>query len=168
MTDRNGPEGAKAGIKENARMIKKVAENKRLAAAFGLHASLTLDDGTLEECREAIGDETGFHIHVGEHQADEYDSLKRSGLRVVDRLAKHGILGPKTIVAHGVHIDQQEAVQLKETGTWLTHQPRSNMNNAVGVAAIEDFLRLGIKVGIGTDGFYHAMWEEWKTAYFFA
>jgi cytosine/adenosine deaminase-related metal-dependent hydrolase len=40
------------------------------------------------------------------------------------------------------------------------------MNNAVGVAAIEDFLRLGIKVGIGTDGFYHAMWEEWKTAYF--
>jgi cytosine/adenosine deaminase-related metal-dependent hydrolase len=40
------------------------------------------------------------------------------------------------------------------------------MNNAVGVASIEDFLRLGIKVGIGTDGFYHAMWEEWKTAYF--
>ena len=166
VTDRNGPEGAKAGIKENARMIKKVSGNDRLGAAFGLHASLTLNDDTLEECRKAIGDETGFHIHVGEHQADEYDSLKRSGMRVVDRLAKHGILGPKSIVAHGVHIDQQEAVQLAETGTWLTHQPRSNMNNAVGVAAIEDFLRLGIKVGIGTDGFYHAMWEEWKTAYF--
>ena len=40
------------------------------------------------------------------------------------------------------------------------------MNNAVGVAEIEHFLRLGIKVGLGTDGFYHAMWEEWKTAYF--
>jgi len=65
-----------------------------------------------------------------------------------------------------VHIDQAEAVLLAETGTWLTHQPRSNMNNAVGVAAVEDFLRLGIKVGIGTDGFYHAMFEEWKTAYF--
>lgn len=85
---------------------------------------------------------------------------------MVDRLKKHGILGPKSIVAHGVHMDQQEAVLLAESGTWLTHQPRSNMNNAVGVAAIEDFLRLGIKVGIGTDGFYHAMWEEWKTAYF--
>jgi len=166
VTDRNGGEGAKAGIKENVRMIKKAAGNDRLGAAFGLHASLTVDDGTLDACRGSIGEEAGFHIHVAEHQADEYDSLKRSGLRVVDRLKKHGILGPKSIVAHGVHMDQQEAVLLAESGTWLTHQPRSNMNNAVGVAAIEDFLRLGIKVGIGTDGFYHAMWEEWKTAYF--
>jgi len=166
VTDRNGEEGAKAGIEENVRMIKKVAGNNKLGAAFGLHASLTLNDETLEACRAAIGEEAGFHIHVGEHQADEYDSLKRSGLRVVDRLKKHGILGPKSIVAHGVHIDHKEAVQLADSGTWLTHQPRSNMNNAVGVAAIEDFLRLGIRVGIGTDGFYHAMWEEWKTAYF--
>lgn len=166
VTDRNGKEGAQAGIKENVRMIQKAAGIDRLGAAFGLHASLTLDDDTLEDCRKAIGDEVGFHIHVGEHQADEYDSLARSGLRVVDRLKKFGILGPRTIVAHGVHIDQKEAALLAETGTWLTHQPRSNMNNAVGVASIEDFLRLGIKVGIGTDGFYHAMWEEWKTAYF--
>ncbi len=166
VTDRNGPEGAKAGIKENVRMIKKAAQHDRLAAAFGLHASLTLEDQTLQACRDAIGAETGFHIHVGEHQADEYDSLKRGGTRVVDRLKKFDILGPKTIVAHGVHIDQAEAVLLAESGTWLTHQARSNMNNAVGVASIEDFLRLGIKVGIGTDGFYHAMWEEWKTAYF--
>ncbi len=166
VTDRNGKEGAKKGIDENVRFIKKAAGIDRLGAAFGLHASLTLDDDTLVACREAIGDEAGFHIHVGEHQADEYDSLKRGGLRVVDRLKKFGILGPKSIVAHGVHIDQQEAALLKESGTWLTHQARSNMNNAVGVAAIEDFLRLGIPVCLGTDGFYHAMWEEWKTVYF--
>lgn len=166
VTDRNGPEGAKAGIRENVRMIKKAAEIDRLGAAFGLHASLTLDSETLEESRDAIGDEAGFHIHVGEHFSDEYDSLQKSGLRVVDRLEKFGILGPKTIVAHGVHIDQKEAALLADSGTWLTHQPRSNMNNAVGVAPIEDYLRLGIKVGIGTDGFYHAMWEEWKTAYY--
>jgi len=166
VTDRNGKEGAKQGIQENIRMIKKASGLDRIGAAFGLHASLTLDDDTLEACRDAIGDEAGFHIHVGEHQSDEYDSLKREGLRVVDRLKKYNILGPRTIVAHGVHIDQAEAVLLAESGTWLTHQARSNMNNAVGVAEIEDFLRLGIKVGIGTDGFYHAMWEEWKTAYF--
>ena len=166
VTDRNGSEGAKKGIEENARFIKKAAGIDRLGAAFGLHASLTLNDDTLEACRTAIDDNTGFHVHVGEHQSDEYDSLKRGGLRVVDRLNKFGMLGPRTIVAHGVHIDQAEAVQLAETKTWLTHQPRSNMNNAVGVAEIEHFLRLGIKVGIGTDGFYHAMWEEWKTAYY--
>lgn len=51
VTDRNGGEGAKAGIKENVRMIKKAARNDRLGAAFGLHASLTVDDGTLDACR---------------------------------------------------------------------------------------------------------------------
>lgn len=166
VTDRNGKDDVRAGIQENMRMIKKVDGNSQLAAAFGLHASLSLSTDTLNACRKAAGDDVGFHIHVGEHQADEYDSLKRSGMRVVDRLKKHQLLGPRTIVAHGVHIDMQEACLLADSGTWLTHQPRSNMNNAVGAAAVEDFLRLGIPVGIGTDGFYHAMWEEWKTAYF--
>jgi cytosine/adenosine deaminase-related metal-dependent hydrolase len=76
----------------------------------------------------------GFHVHVAEHPADEYDSLEKSGLRVVDRLQKHGILGPDTIVVHAVHIDGREMQLLSETNTWVTHQPRSNMNNAVGIA----------------------------------
>jgi cytosine/adenosine deaminase-related metal-dependent hydrolase len=87
-------------------------------------------------------------------------------MRVIDRLQKHEILGPNTITAHGVHIDAREMEILKETGTWLTHQPRSNMNNGVGVAQIEAMMRLGIKVGLGNDGFSNAMWEEWKAAYF--
>ncbi|RLD04122.1 MAG: hydrolase, partial [Chloroflexota bacterium] len=120
VTDRNGPEGARKGIEENARFIKKAAGIDTLGAAFGLHASLTVNDDTLEASRDAIGENAGFHVHVGEHQVDEYDSLKRGGLRVVDRLKKFGILGPRTIVAHGVHIDQAEAVQLAESGTWLT------------------------------------------------
>ncbi|MBN1665780.1 MAG: amidohydrolase family protein, partial [Anaerolineales bacterium] len=49
--------------------------------------------------------------------------------------------------------------------TWVTHQPRSNMNNGVGVAAVESLLRLGVPVCLGTDGFSSTMWEEWKTAY---
>jgi cytosine/adenosine deaminase-related metal-dependent hydrolase len=54
---------------------------------------------------------------------------------------------------------------LKETGTWVTHQPRSNMNNAVGAADVEGMLRLGIPVCLGNDGFSNNMWAEWKTAY---
>ena len=39
------------------------------------------------------------------------------------------------------------------------------MNNAVGFAGVEEMLRLGIKVGMGNDGFSNAMWDEWKAAY---
>ena len=169
VTDRDGKEKAQAGIKENMRFIERVNKEKpaggRLAGAFGLHASLTLSEETLQTCREAAPEGTGFHIHVAEHEADEYDSLEKSGLRVVDRLQKHGILGPRTIVAHGVHIDAAEMALLAESGTWLSHQPRSNMNNGVGVAQIESMMRAGIKVCLGNDGFTQDMWTEWKTAY---
>jgi cytosine/adenosine deaminase-related metal-dependent hydrolase len=132
---------------------------------FGLHAGLTLSDPTLDMCRQHAAADAGFHVHVAEHQTDEEDSLARSGLRVVHRLKRHGILGPRTIAAHGVHLDDSEIETLAETRTWLSHQPRSNMNNGVGVAPVERMLLAGIRVCLGNDGFSNAMWEEWKAAY---
>ena len=164
VTDRDGAEKMKAGIKENVRFLKKT-KSPLLAGTFGLHASLTLSDSSLDLCRQAVPEEVGFHIHTAEHEADEYDSLNKTGLRVIDRLQKHGILGPQTITAHGVHFDAREIQLLADSGTWLSHQPRSNMNNGVGVAAIESMLRAGVKVCLGNDGFSNAMWEEWKAAY---
>jgi cytosine/adenosine deaminase-related metal-dependent hydrolase len=64
-----------------------------------------------------------------------------------------------------VQIDAREVMLLKEAGCWVTHQPRSNMNNAVGLPQSEAMMRAGIKVGLGNDGFSNQMWEEWKTAY---
>ncbi|HNN13364.1 MAG TPA: putative aminohydrolase SsnA [Anaerolineales bacterium] len=167
VTDRDGVEKANAGINENVRFLRRLASdpNPRLAGTFGLHASLTLSGATLQACRAAVPEGTGFHVHTAEHESDEYDSLQKSGMRVVDRLHKHGILGEKTITAHGVHFDSREMEILKETGTWLSHQPRSNMNNGVGVAHIESMMRLGIRVCLGNDGFTNSMWDEWKTAY---
>ncbi len=167
VTDRDGDAKARAGIAENVRFIQSQISNPQslISALFGLHASLTLSDQTLAACRDAASAGTGFHIHAAEHEADEYDSLAKSGLRVIDRLHQHGILGEDTLVAHGVHLDAREIAVLAETGTSLTHQPRSNMNNGVGTAPIESMLRAGIRVCLGTDGFPHSMWEEARFAY---
>ena len=168
VTDRNGRDEALAGIDENVRFANSqlATRNSQLAASFGLHASLTLSDETLADCVAAAeGLDIGFHIHAAEAVADEEDSLRRSGKRVVERLRDAGILGPKSILAHCVHVDAWEMEILRDTGTWVTHQPRSNMNNAVGVAPVETMLRGGIKVGLGNDGFSNNMWAEWKTAY---
>ena len=107
----------------------------------------------------------GFHVHVAEHSVDEYDSLSKAGTRVVDRLQRAGILGPKTIAVHAVYIDAKEMAILAETNTWVSHQPRSNMNNGVGLPRVEEMLRAGVKVCLGNDGFSNAMWEEWKALY---
>lgn len=167
VTDRNGADGAKAGIRENVRFLESdwVKKNSRLAGMFGLHAALSIGDDTMEACRDAVPNGAGFHIHVAEHEADEYDSMQKYGMRVVDRLQRFGILGPDSIVAHAIHIDAREAKILAETETWVTHQARSNMNNGVGAAQVESLLRLGVPVCLGTDGFSSTMWDEWKTAY---
>ncbi len=167
VTDRDGEAKMRAGVRENIRFIKRnqAQRHARLAASFGLHAGLTLSDSTLAYCAASIPSGSGFHIHTAEALADQDDSLAKSGLRVIDRLAKHDILGEKTIAAHAVHVDAREIQILAQTETWVTHQPRSNMNNAVGVAPVESMLRAGVKVGLGNDGFSNTMWDEWKAAY---
>lgn len=166
VTDRDGPEKAEAGIAENVRFIKAAKNRPLVEATFGLHASLTLSDDTLVACVDAadkLG--VGFHIHVAEHEADEYDSLAKSGQRVVHRLNDAGVLGEKSLVAHVVHCDAWELSTLRHSGTWVTHQPRSNMNNAVGAADIDTMLAGGMKLCLGNDGFSNNMWAEWKAAY---
>ena len=167
VTDRDGDAKMQAGIDENTRFIKRLQAHpeSRLGASFGLHASLTLSESTLENCAASLPTGSGFHIHAAEGLADQDDSLSKSGLRVIDRLNKHGILGPKSIAAHAIHVDAREIQILADTETWVTHQPRSNMNNAVGVSPVESMLRAGVNVGLGNDGFSNTMWAEWKAAY---
>ena len=75
-----------------------------------------------------------FHIHVTEHEADEIDNLDKSNKRVVNHLNDHGILGEKMIVTYAVHVDAREVELLTDSGTWVTHQPHSNINNGIGTA----------------------------------
>lgn len=164
VTDRDGLDAAKAGIRENSRFIKKIntdTNQKRLAATFGLHASMTLSDETLTAC---AAEAKRFHVHVAEHPADEYDSMVRSGKRTVERLHSFGITGAESIMAHCIHIDAWEMGLLKETGTFVTHQPRSNMNNAVGAADITTMLRGNMPLCLGNDGFSNDMFTEMKVA----
>ncbi|HET6847123.1 MAG TPA: putative aminohydrolase SsnA [Anaerolineales bacterium] len=167
VTDRHGAAVTDAGIQENMRFMRRIQAqpSPRLSAMFGLHASLTLSGATLQACRAATPADKGFHVHLAEHVQDQYDSLARSGMRATDRLDKHGILGPQTIAAHCVHVDAAEISLLQQTGTWVAHQPRSNMNNGVGAAPVESMLRSGVRVCLGNDGFSDAMRQEWQAAH---
>jgi len=169
VTDRDGLQRSQDGIDENIRFIKRVNSgnnlNGRLSATFGLHASLTLSQSTLEKVKSVLPCESGIHIHVAEHPVDEYDSIKKTSKRVIDRLYDLDLLNERSIIAHAVHVDAKEVQLIANTRSWVTHQPRSNMNNAVGIGNIESMQRAGVKVCLGNDGFSNTMWDEWKTAY---
>ncbi len=174
VTDRDGEEATRAGIEENIRFIRLVRQGgvgtgndaDRIGATFGLHASLTLSEATLERCVDLARElDAGFHLPVAEDKADVRDSLRKSGLRVVERLQKAGVLGPKTLAAHCVHIDRIETELLVDSETMVVHNPRSNMNNAVGTADVPWMLHIGIPVGLGNDGLSNNMFAELDTAY---
>lgn len=173
VSDRDGLTVVADGIRENERFIRSLHSKRRqpaeagmVAASYGLHASFTLNSATLERCAAGGADlGVGFHIHVAEDISDEKDSTTRYGMRVVDRLEADHILGPRSIAAHCVHVRSGEISRLAETHTNSVHNPRSNMNNAVGRAPVEEMVRAGVNVGLGNDGFSMNMMQEMKTAY---
>ncbi|KAH0788964.1 putative aminohydrolase SsnA [Histomonas meleagridis] len=174
VTDRNGMDGAYAGIEENRRFIErcyKKDKNPMLAASFGMHAPFTCSDETLKKSVEALQSVpealpyVGYHIHVAEGQYDEDYSMKNYGKTCVQRLVDFGICGPNTIYGHCVFVNDEELDLIKKTGTNIVTNPSSNLNNAVGLPRAEAILKRGIPLALGTDGMTYDMLQEMKFLY---
>lgn len=166
VSDRDGADKMREAVLENEAFIKYALSDRTdmVAGMMGLHASFTVSDETLAFCGEHKPDKAGYHIHVAEGIEDLYDSLKKYGKRIIDRLMDHGVLGQKTIAAHCIYINGHEMELLKDTDTMVVHNPESNMGNAVGCPPTMEIFGRGILTGLGTDGYTHDMIESYKVA----
>ncbi|MHA1166224.1 MAG: putative aminohydrolase SsnA [Candidatus Hodarchaeales archaeon] len=162
VTNRNGEEGAIEGLRENERFIKKCNSGDDLVTGLvGLHAAFTVSDSELDEASRIMKkNNSGVHVHVCEDKSDLADSLKKYNSTVVERLDSHGVLGPKTVLAHCVHVTDADYPLIKESKSNVIHNPRSNMNNAVGSLDIMKLEKHGIPFGLGTDGMSADMKDE--------
>jgi 5-methylthioadenosine/S-adenosylhomocysteine deaminase len=85
-------------------------------------------------CELADEFDTGLHVHSSESIWEVQESLRRYGHRPIEELFDRGLLGPRTVVAHAVWLDDREIRILAETGTSVAHCPCSNMKLASGAA----------------------------------
>ncbi len=163
VSDRDGERVAGEGLAENVAFARRCAreQDPQLRALFGLHAAFTLSDGTLERAA-ALGREVGvgFHVHVAEAASDVAMNRERHGVTPVARLMRHGLLGARSIAGHAVHVSEADMDLLAGAGTFVAHNPQSNLNNAVGIANVVELARRGVRVGLGTDAMTVAMLEE--------
>ncbi len=165
LSDRDGPAIRDQGIAENLAFIASHDPNDQMSAAlFGLHASFTLSDKTLKLVADRIPDGVGVHIHVAEGPEDETQCVEKHGMRIIERLDKFGLLRENSILAHCLHLDDHEKDLVAASGATVVHNPRSNMNNAVGAFDMDGFLDRGVRVGLGTDGLGENMLTELFTA----
>ena len=159
LSDRDGAERLNAGLAETDRYL------KRRQGLVGLHASFTVSDKLLGRAVAlARQHDTGIHVHVAEAASDEEHSLRRHGKRVLERFAAAGALrSPKTLLAHGLHLDRKERGLFRRSPAWLVQNPQSNQNNGVG-----DFdpTGLGPRTLLGTDGMHGDMLDSTRAAYF--
>ena len=166
VSDRDGEEKCLQAIQENADFITycEKENDPMLKAMFGGHALFTISDKTFDRMVAANNGRTGYHIHVSEGMNDVYDSLLNYGRRPVQRLQDHGILGPKTILGHCIHVNTAEIEIIKATDTMVVNNPESNMGNAVGICPVLPLYKNGILLGMGTDAYTNDMLESLKVA----
>jgi len=170
VTDRGGTEERDNGLEENRAFLKWTSQSsgdrapQQFRGMVGAHASFTLSDRSLERCAELMQEfNAGLHIHVAEDRSDVEDARSHYNSGIVERLSKHNALNGRTILAHGIHLSDQEIDLAKSNGVWFAHNPRSNANNQVGYAPVAKF---GRRLTLGTDGIGADMFEEARFAYF--
>jgi len=171
VTDRAGSRGRDHGVGENRAFLRwarhamnEPSHKAMFRGMVGAHASFTLSDESLDRCAGLMQEfDAGLHIHVAEDECDVVDAQAKYGIGVIERLARHDALSPRTILAHGVHLAEHEIDQAISAGAWFAHNPRSNANNGVGYAPVSKF---GQRMVLGTDGIGADMFEEARFAYF--
>ena len=161
---RSEREGAR-GLQENLRFIAKKGKGRAMGM-ISLHASFTVSDELISRGVEASRrQKVPLTIHVSEGPNDVYHNIERHGKRSVERLHDRGLLNPRSVLAHCVHLSEREIGLIAKSSASVAHNPMSNMLNAVGVASLLEMLDQGVNVGIGNDGYVFDMFENMRAGF---
>jgi 5-methylthioadenosine/S-adenosylhomocysteine deaminase len=117
------------------------------------HAPYTVGDETMRRM-VVLAEELDLpiHTHVHETKAEIEQGLAANGVRPVERLRQLGVVGPRLIAVHCVHLDERELDLFAREHVNVAHCPSSNMKLASGIAPVAAMRERGIVVGVGTDG----------------
>lgn len=128
--------------------------NPRISAAVGPHAVYTVSSEGLRWCADLARERNlGVHVHLAETETEVADAVRTTGRRPAALLDEAGLLGPRTVAAHGCWLDDAECRLMAQRGATVSHNPASNMKLATGRAMPYPALkRAGARVALGTDG----------------
>ena len=125
-----------------------------ISASLAPHAIYTVSPASLEWIgaeSERLG--LPVQIHLSETESEVENCIAEHGVRPTELLERVGLLGPRTVLAHGVWLDQSERELIAAAGATVVTNPNANMKLAVGAGFDLPAARAaGIAVGLGTDG----------------
>lgn len=117
------------------------------------HAPYTVADETWKRIAVLAEElDVPIHTHVHETAGEIAQGLAQHGIRPLERLRRLGIVGPRLIAVHSVHLDDIEIDILAHVGASVAHCPSSNLKLASGFAPLAKLRAKGVNVGLGSDG----------------
>jgi 5-methylthioadenosine/S-adenosylhomocysteine deaminase len=117
------------------------------------HAPYTVDDAAFARVRDLSAEwDVPVHVHVQETRHEIADSVAQHGVRPLARLERLGLVNPRLLAVHAVHLADEEIALLAERGAHVAHCPSANLKLASGIAPVGRLLAAGANVGVGTDG----------------
>jgi 5-methylthioadenosine/S-adenosylhomocysteine deaminase len=141
----------------------------RLSFCMAPHAPYTVNDRTFTRIATLAEElDLPVHIHLHETEDEVRASLAEHGKRPLERLAALGLVSPRLIGVHAVHLTEVEIATLARNGCSIAHCPSSNLKLASGFAPVAALLDARLNVGLGTDGAASNnrldMFQEMRTA----
>lgn len=128
--------------------------SERISASLAPHAIYTVSPESLAWIAEEssrLGLPVQIHLSETEHEVDE--CLRIHGVRPAEHLDRAGLLGPRTLLAHSVWLDDAERELIAERGATVVTNPNANQKLAVGgIFDLPAARSAGIPIGLGTDG----------------
>lgn len=160
-SDRNGEGLSKTSIEENQNFfLNHTSEN--IKALFGLHASFTVEEKTLKQVSEFVqNNNIGVHVHLAEDKFDNEISLEKFSKNPIERFNEFKLLNSKSILAHGIHLTENDYKILESSGAALAYNLDSNLNNSVGLPNFK-MVPKSTTILVGTDGMHANIARSFK------
>jgi len=161
LIDENGLyPGFKGETKREINETYKLAEifhrtnDEKIFYGFAPRFVLSCSEELLKETKAMMKDFPGslYHTHASENKEEVEEVRKRFNKGNVEYFDSIGVLDEYTLLAHCIHLDEDEKSILKKRQTRVAHCPSANLKLGSGIAPIPDYLNDGIPVSLGADG----------------
>lgn len=124
----------------------------RITTMMAPHAPYTCPPDYIEKIVQAAHDlNLPVHTHMSETVREVAENVEQYGARPAMHLEKLGLFSRPSIIAHGVHLTNEEIDILCRYDVRISHNPGSNLKLASGVARVPELLAAGLLVSLGTD-----------------
>ncbi|MDE2944674.1 MAG: amidohydrolase [Gemmatimonadota bacterium] len=153
--DFDGPDGVSVEerVATGERWLERYAQEPLVTPCVQPHSQLTVSPEGLRAARD-LADRAGalFHTHCSETATEVRQTVERFGRTPAAHFDELGILDERTVLAHCVHLSDDDFARIRRAGAAVLHNPLSNLKLGSGIAPVARMLEEGIPVALGTDG----------------